>query len=69
VRRLKTLAWMMAGLISLTQWTSCVDGRAVFAQSIVRRFARCLANERIEVHQLYSPSIQQALTNWGAHAQ
>ena len=72
VRHLKTLAWMMvglieSGLISLTGWAPFVHGRAVFAQSSVRRFARWLANERIEVHQLYGPLIQQALTGWGAH--
>ena len=73
VRHRKTLAWMMVGLIetgliSLTQWVPFVHGRAVFAQSSVRRFARWLANERIDVHQLYGPLIQQALTSWGAHA-
>jgi hypothetical protein len=73
VRHLKTLAWMMAGLlesglISLTQWAPFVHGRAVFAQSSVRRFARWLANERIDVHRLYGPLIQQALSSWGAHA-
>jgi hypothetical protein len=40
----------------------------VFAQSSVRRFARWLANERIDVHRLYGPLIQQALSSWGAHA-
>lgn len=72
VRHLKTLAWMMAGLIetgliNLTSWAPFVHGRAVFAQSSVRRFARWLANERIDVHKLYGPLIQQALTSWGAH--
>ncbi len=51
VRHLKTLAWMMVGLIetgliSLTQWAPFVHGRATFAQSSVRRFARWLDNER-----------------------
>ena len=72
VRHLKTLAWMMvglieSGLISLTSWAPFVHGRAVFAQSSVRRFARWLDNERIEVHQLYGPLIQQALGSWGRH--
>ena len=72
VRHLKTLAWMMAGLIesgqiSLTQWAPFVHGRAVFAQSSVRRFARWLANDRIDVHKLYSPLIPQALISWGRH--
>ena len=72
VRHRQTLAWMMVGLletglISLTQWAPFVHSRAVFAQSRVRRFARWLANERIEVHKLYGPLIQQALSSWGRH--
>jgi hypothetical protein len=72
VRHLKTLAWMMvglleSGLISLTSWAPFVHGRAVFAQSSVRRFARWLDNERIDVHELYGPLIQQALGDWGQH--
>jgi hypothetical protein len=72
VRHRQTLAWMMvglieSGLISLASWAPFVHGRAVFAQSSVRRFARWLANERIDVHQLYGPLIQQALGSWGRH--
>jgi Transposase DDE domain len=33
----------------------------------VRRFARWLANERIDVHALYGPLIQQALVEWSHH--
>lgn len=70
LRHLKTLAWMIVGLIqagrsSLTAWTPYVHSRAVFAQSTVRRFTRWLANERIEVHALYGPLLQQALAEWG----
>lgn len=69
-RHLKTLAWMMVGLIqsgkiSLTAWAPYVSSRAAYAQSTVRRFARWLDNERIEVHPLYGPLIQQALAEWG----
>jgi hypothetical protein len=69
-RHLKTLAWMIVGLIqsgrsSLTAWVPYVHGRAVFAQSSVRRFTRWLENERIEVHALYGPLLQQALAEWG----
>jgi hypothetical protein len=72
LRHLKTLAWMIVGLIqartiSLTAWTPFVHSRAVYAQSIVRRFARWLENERIEVHALYGPLMQQALAEWGSH--
>jgi hypothetical protein len=61
LRHLKTLAWMTVGLIqcgniSLTAWAPYVHSRAVFAQSSVRRFARWLANDRIDVHALYGPS-------------
>jgi predicted RNA binding protein YcfA (HicA-like mRNA interferase family) len=70
LRHLQTLAWMMAGLIqcgkiSLTAWAPYVHSRAVFAQSTVRRFARWLENDRIDVHALYGPLIQQALAEWG----
>jgi Transposase DDE domain len=70
LRHLKTLAWMTAGLIqcgkiSLTAWAPYVHSRAVFAQSTVRRFARWLENDRIDVHALYGPLIQQALAEWG----
>jgi hypothetical protein len=70
LRHLKTLTWMVVGLmqsrlISLTAWTPYVHSRAVYAQSTVRRFARWLANDRIDVHALYSPLIQRALAEWG----
>ena len=70
VRHLKTLAWMMVGLIqsqliSLTEWVPYVHSRAQYAQSTVRRFRRWLGNKRIKVHKLYGPLIQQALSEWG----
>jgi hypothetical protein len=66
------LAWMMAGLIQsgqigLNAWVPYVNSRATYAQSTVRRFARWLSNDRIEVHHLYGPLIQQAMAEWGAH--
>jgi hypothetical protein len=42
-----------------------VHSRAAYAQSTVRRFARWLENERIDVHALYGPLIQRALAEWG----
>ena len=70
IRHLKTLAWMMVGLIhsetiGLDAWIPHVCTRATFAQSTVRRFSRWLHNERIQVHSLYGPLIQQALADWG----
>ena len=70
VRHLHTLAWMVVGLIhagcvSLTAWVPFVRGRARYAQSTQRRFARWLQNPRIEVQALYTPLSQQALAEWG----
>jgi hypothetical protein len=72
-RHLKTLAWMMGGLIqsgwiSLTAWVPYVVSRARDAQSTVRRFRRGLDNDKIDVWSLYGPLIQQALAEWGAPA-
>ena len=69
-RHFYTLAWMVVGLISsgvvsLTEWAPFIDSRATFAQSSVRRFRRWLGNKRINVHGLYGPIIQEALTEWG----
>jgi predicted RNA binding protein YcfA (HicA-like mRNA interferase family) len=72
LRHLKTLAWMIVGLmqsgtIGLTTWAPYVHSRAVYAQSTVRRFARWLENDRLDVHALYGPLMQQALAEWGNH--
>ena len=69
LRHLKTLAWMMVGLIhsssiSLGAWAPFVISRARSSQSTVRRFRRWLDNDNIEVHALYGPLIQQALIGW-----
>jgi hypothetical protein len=71
-RHLKTLAWMMVGVIQsgkigLNAWVPYVHSRATYAQSVVRRFARWLDNPRIQVADLYGPLIQQALAEWGNH--
>jgi hypothetical protein len=72
LRHLQTLAWMVVGLIqagcvSLTAWVPFVKGRACYAQSTQRRFARWLGNPRVEVQGLYAPLIQHALREWGKH--
>ncbi len=72
VRHLYTLAWMVVGLIhsgcvSLTAWVPFVSSWACYAQSTQWRFARWLENPRVEVHDLYAPLIQTALTAWGKH--
>lgn len=71
-RHLYTLTWMIVGLIeskviSLPEWAPFVDSRATFAQSTVRRFSRWLNNKRIQIHALYGPIIQEALTEWSDH--
>lgn len=71
IRHLHTLIWMVIGLIcsgciSLTKWTIYMDSRARFAQSRQRRFSRWLQNSRINVQRLYSPIIQNALSQWGS---
>jgi Transposase DDE domain len=72
-RHLKTLAWMMVGLlqagwINLTAWAPYVGSRARYAQSTVRRFRRWLDNDKIAVEALYGPCIEHALAEWGAPA-
>jgi DDE family transposase len=69
LRHLKTSAWMMVGLVhsgsvSLCAWTPFVISGAQYSQSTVRRFRRWLDNDKIEVHALYGPLIQQALVGW-----
>ena len=65
LRRLKTLAWMMVGLIhagsiSLSAWAPYVVSRAQYAQSTVRRFRRWLDNDQIDIMALYGPLMAQA---------
>jgi hypothetical protein len=69
LRHLKTVAWMMVGLIhsssiSLCAWTPFVVSRAQYSQSTVRRFRRWLDHEKIEVQPLYGPLMQQAIGSW-----
>jgi hypothetical protein len=72
LRHLKTLAWMIVGLIQagtigLTTWAPYICSRAVYAQSTVRRCARWLEHDRIDVQARYGPLRQQALAEWGNH--
>jgi hypothetical protein len=69
LRHRTTLAWMMVGLIcsqtvSLGAWTPLVISQAHYAQSLVRRLRRGLANNRITVEPLYGPLIEQAVVGW-----
>jgi hypothetical protein len=72
-RHLKTLAWMMVGLIqsgwiSLTAWAPYVVSRAQYAQRTVRRCRRWLNNDKLDVFSLYGPLMTQALAEWGEQA-
>ena len=70
LRHLKTLAWMLVGLIpsgcsSLSAWAPYVVSRAQYAQSTVRRFRRWLDNDQLDVVSLYGPLMAHALAEWG----
>jgi len=72
VRHLHTLTWMIVALIqsktvSLPTWAPFVKSRAVFAQSVVRRFTHWLRNDRIHVRTLWAPIIRFALKSWEHH--
>ena len=69
LRHLKTLGWMMTGLIlsreiSLGAWALYVHSRAQYVASSIRRFRRFLDNDRIDVPRLYAPLLHQALQGW-----
>ncbi|BAZ37614.1 hypothetical protein NIES4101_35370 [Calothrix sp. NIES-4101] len=62
MRHLKTLAWMINGLIcsgqlSLSAWEPYVDSDAKQAQSYERRWRRFLENIRVHVELKVSHSI------------
>src|SRR5947207_2600852 len=60
IRRVVTLAWAVVGLcltrsVRLTAWAEVVDGRAIYAASRVRRFARWLHQRAIDPTKWYPP--------------
>lgn len=69
LRHLKTLVWMMIGLIhsgkiSLSEWECYIPSRARKAQSFERRWQRFVSNQRIRVRSLYIPLVLGAIKNW-----
>jgi hypothetical protein len=58
------IALLHSGEVNLTRWLSEIPCRGYFAQSKQRRLQRWLHNPRINVHRLYKPLIQGALTDW-----
>lgn len=68
----QTFSHMLVGLLSshssnIPDWMPFVQGKALFAQSIERRFRRFLNNPYFEDHPIYTPLIRQALKHWGDH--
>ena len=57
-------ALIQTGEVSLTKWIAYLPCRGIFAQSKQRRVRRWLGNSRINVHRLYKPLIQAALSTW-----
>jgi hypothetical protein len=71
-RHLKTLAWMIVGLlqsrvVSLTAWPPSVQRRAVSAQSLGRRVDRWRHQPRSDVPALDGPLSQHAIAAWGTN--
>jgi hypothetical protein len=69
VRRLNTLVWAVVGLclthtVRLDAWAEVTPGRAQYAASRVRRFARWLHHPAIAPPQWYRPVLQAALVDW-----
>ena len=69
-RHLKTLCWMMIGIIQsenvhLSGFGVYVKSRAQIAQSHQRRFRRWLSNRRINVISAHHALVKQALSEWG----
>ena len=68
-RHLKTLGWMVSGLIAsgklnLSAWEPYVTSQATQAQSYERRWRRFLTNSSINVEHIYIPLVMAALSQW-----
>ena len=72
LRHLKTLCWMVIGILEsqsvhLSGFGVHVRSRAKVAQSYQRRFRRWLSNRRIDVRAVHQSLMAEALTRWGKH--
>ncbi|MBF2002932.1 MAG: hypothetical protein IGS38_19680 [Synechococcales cyanobacterium M58_A2018_015] len=70
LRHLKTLCWMMVGIIEsqnvhLNGFGVYIQSRAHLAQSHQRRFRRFLDNRRIDIATVHQILTTQALSQWG----
>lgn len=73
IRRVVTLAWAIGGVcltqtVRLSAWAEIVDGRAKYAASRVRRFARWLHHSAIRPTEWYRPLLQAALRDWTSNS-
>jgi hypothetical protein len=73
IRRVVTLAWAVVGLcltrtVRLTAWAEVVEGRATYAASRGRRFARWLHHAAIDPTKWYPPILKAALRDWTPQA-
>ncbi|MEM6434204.1 MAG: transposase, partial [Cyanobacteria bacterium P01_D01_bin.115] len=57
-------ALIQTGEVNLTRWIAYIPCRGHYAQSKQRRVRRWLNNSRINIHRLYKPIIQGALSEW-----
>lgn len=69
VRRVRMLAWAITGVclthtVRLGAWAEVLEGRAQYAASRVRRFARWLHHPAISPMQWYTPILRAALVDW-----
>lgn len=70
VRHVRTLCWMMVGIIQsqnvhLNGFGVYILSRATYAQSHQRRFRRWLSNRRIDAMAAHHALMRQALSEWG----
>ncbi len=72
LRHLKTLLWMIVGIlesqsIHLNGFGVYVKSRAKYAQSHQRRFRRWSSHRRIDIQAVHQALMTDALANWGKH--
>ena len=61
-------ALIQTGSVSPSKWTTYLPCRDLYAQSKQRRVRRWLGNSRLNIHRLYKPLIQAALSTWEAES-
>jgi hypothetical protein len=69
IRHVKTLCWMMLGMIESEKvhpsgFGVYIQSRAIYAQSHQRRFRRCLSNRRIDIISAHHALLRYAMSQW-----